>query len=253
MKRKQRGFRLSVGHPRRYCMNAQHSPVNPPPLLVPVLRERDAQHALTIFAERRFCDHKDDLLIRAAERRTFLRAAGNRIAAWGPEDRVDPFEGESVQGAPNLSTATVCHAERFFLTVRQSNKRSARKTLAYSKRWDSHALMASVQTFIYNMVRKHETTGKTPAQLLGITAQRWTLEDVVTMTDEYLAAQDERAFELAFESKFSEQPTTRRTYKPTPKDKLLVPWYLDPDSGGPNPLVKKPGVRYDESANTGSL
>jgi hypothetical protein len=25
----------------------------------------------------------------------------------------------------------------------------------------------------------------------------------------------------------------------------LVPWYLDKDSGGPNPAVKKAGIQYD--------
>lgn len=157
-----------------------------------------------------------------------------------PKYRVDPLVGverEAIVGNPNLGTSTVCHAERFFLTTRQSNKRMARKTLAYSKRWDSHALMASVQTFIYNVVRKHETTGLTPAQKLGATDRRWTLEGVVRVTDEYLAAQETRAFELAFEGKFSERPsTTPRTFNPKAP---LTPWYHDPESGGPNPLIRK--------------
>jgi hypothetical protein len=106
-----------------------------------------------------------------------------------PKYRVDPLVGverEAVCGNPNLGTATVCHAERYFLTTRQSNKRLGRKTLAYSKRWDNHALIASVQTFIYNMCRKHETTGKTPAMALGVVQERWSLEQVVTMIDAIL-------------------------------------------------------------------
>lgn len=83
--------------------------------------------------------------------------------------------------------------------------------------------------------------------LLGVAARRWTLEDVVTMTDEYLRAQEDVAFEAAFASKFADKPAARRTYTPTPKNKLRVPWYLDPESGGPNPLVKKPGIAYDET------
>ncbi len=168
-----------------------------------------------------------------------------------PKYRVDPLVGverEAIMGNPNLRTSTVCHVERFNLTVRQQNKRCARKTLAYSKKWDNHALIASVQTFIYNMVRKHETTGKTPAMALGIVTRRWTLEDVVQITDDYLRAQDDAAFEAAFASKFAEKPSSRVTHTPTPKSELLTPWYLDPESGGPNPLVKKPGIRYDEDA-----
>jgi IS1 family transposase len=163
--------------------------------------------------------------------------------------RADPLVGverESVQGDPNLDTATVCHVERFFLTVRQSNKRCARKTLAYSKSWDNHALIASVQTFIYNLARRHETTKKTPAMALGVVERRWSLEDVVTMVDEYLRAQDDAKFEAAFVSKFSDAPTSRRTYEPR---KPKTPWYLDPESGGPNPLFKKPGIAYDPNAS----
>ena len=64
------------------------------------------------------------------------------------------------------------------------------------------------------------------------------------MTDEYLRAQEDKAFETAFASKFTEQPRALWTYAPqVPK----TPWYLDPESGGPNPIVKKPGIRYDET------
>jgi hypothetical protein len=50
--------------------------------------------------------------------------------------RVSPLVGverQAIMGNPDLSTSTVCHMERFFLTMRQGNKRVARKTLAYSK------------------------------------------------------------------------------------------------------------------------
>jgi hypothetical protein len=96
------------------------------------------------------------------------------------------------------------------------------------------------------MVRVHETIKTTPALALGIADRRWTLEDVVTMTDEYLHAQGNLLFENAFASQCSTTPTSRRTYTPTPKAELLTPWYLDPESGGPNPDVKKPGIQYDD-------
>ena len=164
-----------------------------------------------------------------------------------PRYRVDPLVGverEAICGTPDLATATVCHVERFFLTVRQGNKRCARKTLAYSKLWTNHALTASVQIFLYNFCRKHESIKATPAVTLGVTDHRWTLEEVVAMTDRYMRAQEDMKFEAAFESQFSETPRAARVYpQGTPK----VPWYLDPESGGPNPIVKKTGVAYDET------
>jgi hypothetical protein len=150
--------------------------------------------------------------------------------------RVDPLVGverEAIHGAPNLKTSTVAHMERFFLTMRQGSKRTARKTLAYSKDWQNHALMSSVFIFVYNMVRRHETTKTTPAMALGITDKRWTLEDVVEMTDAYVAAQEAEAFEKAF-SKFQTKPSSQRTFNPTPKDKIPLPWYLNPDSEPPS-------------------
>ncbi|MBL9144015.1 MAG: hypothetical protein JNM99_10085 [Verrucomicrobiaceae bacterium] len=91
--------------------------------------------------------------------------------------RVNPLVGverKGITGAPDLRSSTVCHIERFFLTMRQGNKRCARKTLAYSKDWDNHALTASIHIFVYNLVRVHETLKKTPAVALGIVDKRWT-------------------------------------------------------------------------------
>lgn len=158
--------------------------------------------------------------------------------------RVNPLVGvkrQKILGSPNLSTSTVCHMERFFLTMRQGNKRCARKTLAYSKDWDNHAAAASIHIFVYNLVRKHETTKMTPAQALGIVERRWTLEDVVAMTNDYVKAQEDAAFEAAFEG-FTSAPKSPVAYEP---QKPLMPWYLDPQSGGPNPSVKKQGIQYD--------
>lgn len=164
--------------------------------------------------------------------------------------RVNPLVGverKAICGNPNLKTATVCHIERFFLTVRQGNKRCARKTLAYSKSWDNHALTASVHIFIYNLVRRHETTKQTPAQVLGIADKRWTLEDVVAMTERYLKAQEDAAFEQAFaNASTSVKPRVQRVYEIKAP---LTPWYLDKNSGGPNPAVKKAGIQYDLSAD----
>lgn len=162
--------------------------------------------------------------------------------------RTNPLVGverTAMKGNPNLATSTVCHVERFFLTMRQGNKRTARKTLAYSKNWDNHALTASIHIFVYNLVRKHETTKTTPAMALGIVDRRWTLEDVVAMTDAYTKGQEERAFEEAFAG-FQTTPTASYVRQPTPKSELLTPWYLDPESGGPNPAVKKAGVAYED-------
>lgn len=53
----------------------------------------------------------------------------------------------------------------------------------------------------------------------GVTDKRWTLEDIVEMTNAY--------------GMFRIQSPSQRTYKPTPKDQIPLPWYLDLNSDGP--------------------
>lgn len=176
------------------------------------------------------------------------------VKADGPEwqkFRVNPLVGVSrtaIHGNPNLKTATVAHAERMFLTVRQSNKRTARKTLAYSKTHENHSATASVQTFIYNLCRKHMSLeGKTPAQALGIVPDRWTLEDVVKMADSHESQKANDAFETAFTS-YEFKPRNDRAVRPL---QPLTPWYHDKDSGGPTPppLERKAGIRYADETS----
>lgn len=164
-------------------------------------------------------------------------------------NRLTGTKREAVFGNPDLNTTTTSHIERFFLTRRQSDKRCARKTLAYSKDWDNHALCTSLHIFIYNMVRKHETLKTAPAVKLGIIAKPWTLEMVVAMIDKYLREKEESEFEAAFaameSSRFATEPRKApKTYAPVAP---LTPWYLDPQSGGPNPAVKKPGIKYEDN------
>ncbi len=92
---------------------------------------------------------------------------------------------EAVMGQPNLATATISHIERVFLTMRQELVRFTRLTLAYSKSLRMHKLAVSLNLGIYNLVRKHTTLGTTPAVAAGVESKRWTMEDVVVMTEAY--------------------------------------------------------------------
>ena len=165
-------------------------------------------------------------------------------------DRLAGTTREAVHGNPDLSQSTTSHIERYFLTVRQGNKRFARKTLAYSKKGVNHALTMNIQIFMYNMCRKHETIKDAPAVKLGVISERWSAEDVVRMAEKYHEEKTEAAFEKAFEEmEWSAPERTPRSYDPQePK----TPWYLDPESGGPNPPKdqRKEGVLYDDERVT---
>jgi IS1 family transposase len=106
---------------------------------------------------------------------------------------------EAVFGEPDLRTATTCHIERFFLTVRQELKRFQRLGLGYSKKLSMHKLATAMHIGIYNLVRKHTSLDRqTPAQAAGIEEKAWGLEDVVALTERYMARKEEAAFEAAF-------------------------------------------------------
>ena len=92
---------------------------------------------------------------------------------------------KAVIGSPRLGRLTTSHIERVFLSVRQESTRFTRQTLGYSKDLRMHKLATNLYFGIYNLVRKHSTLGTTPAVAAGIEEKRWTLEQVVEMTDAY--------------------------------------------------------------------
>ncbi len=93
---------------------------------------------------------------------------------------------KAIVGNPNLRRATTSHIERVFLTVRQELARFSRMTLAYSKDLEMHKLSTCLMIGVYNLVRKHSgIDGQTPAQVAGVETKRWTMVDVVNMTERY--------------------------------------------------------------------
>ena len=89
--------------------------------------------------------------------------------------------------------------ERAFLTVRQELKRFQRKGLGYSKDLDMHKHAVALLLGVYNLVRRHKTLGTTPAVAAGLEEKRWSLEQVVEMTSEYMRRKEEAVFEAAFD------------------------------------------------------
>ena len=95
-------------------------------------------------------------------------------------------------------TQNLLHIERAFLTVRQELKRFQRKGLGYSKDLEMHKLAVALHFGIYNFVRIHKTLETTPAVAAGVEYERWSLEQVVEMTAEYLRKKEDAKFEDAF-------------------------------------------------------
>lgn len=61
-----------------------------------------------------------------------------------------------------------------------------------------HTLAVALHFGVYNFVRKHKTLGTTPAVAAGVELEPWSLERVVTMTENYLRSKEDAEFERAF-------------------------------------------------------
>lgn len=91
----------------------------------------------------------------------------------------------SVMGVPDMDRVSTSYVERLNLTTRTGMKRMARLTLGFSKKEQNHCHAFAIHAMHYNFVRAHGTLSKkagkptTPAMAAGLTAQPWTVEDVL--------------------------------------------------------------------------
>lgn len=162
------------------------------------------------------------------------------------QDVVIGIRKKAVFGTPDMDLVSTSYVERSNLTLRMTNRRFTRLTNGFSKKLENHCHMLAVGFMSYNFCRKHLTLKMTPAQAAGIADHQWTITEVVAMIAEFAKEKEEALFEAAFASRLTRPRTTPKTYEPqTP----LTPWYLDPESGGPNPAVKKPGIEYQKGTD----
>ena len=79
--------------------------------------------------------------------------------------------------------ASTSYVERHNLTMRMSMKRFTRKSNAFSKKVDNHALAVALHTVFYNWVRPHRSLdGKTPAMAAGLTDRPYGMDWIVELT-----------------------------------------------------------------------
>lgn len=160
------------------------------------------------------------------------------------KDVVTGTRKEARLGNPNMDRVSTSLIERSNLTLRMSNRRFTRRTNAFSKKMENHIHQQALVSMHYNFCRRHMTLKKTPAQAAGITEKQMSLTELVEMVDAYWQEGEEALFEQAFQLRWTRPRVGLASYRPTPKDQIPVPWYLDPESGGPDPEARKEGVRY---------
>jgi len=136
-------------------------------------------------------------------------------------------------GDPDPAHISTSFIEASNLHLRMTNRRYARQTNAHSKKIANHCHMLAVIFMAYNFCRTHSTLKTTPAMAAGVTDRQWSMEDVIRMSDEHHEAKLAAEFEAAFAAKLTPNRQLPKTYPATPKDKLPIPWYLDPKTEKP--------------------
>ena len=152
---------------------------------------------------------------------------------YNRKDIVTRADKMPVFGDPDPAYISTSFIEASNLHLRMTNRRYARQTNAHSKKLANHCHMLAVIFMAYNFCRKHSTVKTTPAMAAGVADRQWSMEDVIRMSDEYHEAKLNAQFEAAFTERVTPKRQLPKTYPPTPKDKLPLPWYLDPTGKPP--------------------
>ena len=92
-----------------------------------------------------------------------------------------------VSGDPDPKHASTSYVERHNLTMRMGMRRFPRLTNGFSKKFENHAEMVAIHSVYYNFARIHKTLRITPAMVAGLSDHVWSLGEIVTMVDNYMA------------------------------------------------------------------
>ena len=94
----------------------------------------------------------------------------------------------SMIGIPFHELVSTSHVERANLTMRMGMRRFTRLTNGFSKKIEMHFAAVSLHFAHYNFARVHKTLKVTPAMQAGIAAHVWSIEEIVRLVPEQVAA-----------------------------------------------------------------
>ena len=89
-----------------------------------------------------------------------------------------------ISGDPDSDHISTSLIERQNLTLRMSSRRYTRKTNAFSKKLENHALAVALHFLHYNFIRIHSSLRITPAMAAGVEKGLLDLDWLIDMIDE---------------------------------------------------------------------
>jgi IS1 family transposase len=113
--------------------------------------------------------------------------SNDSINKEGKRDKRNLYIGAervTITGNPDKTKISTSYVERQNLTMRMSVRRLARKTNAFSKKYDNHCYALAIYYVYYNFVRLHKSLRVTPAMKAGLTKRFMTIEDMVWLVPE---------------------------------------------------------------------
>lgn len=98
-------------------------------------------------------------------------------------------ETQIMQGNPDVKKISTSYVERQNLTMRMNMRRFTRLTNAFSKKIQNLEYAVALHFMHYNFCRPHKTLnlkkslGVTPAMAAGVVKKRWTIDDIIYLTN----------------------------------------------------------------------
>lgn len=111
-----------------------------------------------------------------------------KTPSWRGKVSGVPFiRKKRVVGAPDMDRVSTSYVERDNSTVRDQNKRFARRSRHHSKKIENHEAQFALYAMWYNFVRIHSTLKTTPAVAAGLAPEPWTMAQLL---EEALGAEE---------------------------------------------------------------
>ncbi len=90
---------------------------------------------------------------------------------------------KAVIGNPEPEFVSTSYVERQNLNMRMGMRRFTRLTNAFSKKIENHVAMIALFHMHYNFARIHQTLRATPAMEAGLSSHVWSIQEIVTLSD----------------------------------------------------------------------
>lgn len=111
---------------------------------------------------------------------------GQIVKNYDRRGKIKSVTSRTVYGQPSAISTTA--VERNNLTLRMGIRRLARKTNAFSKKFENHQAAIALFIAYYNLCRLHAVAKKTPAMMAGLMEEPWTIKDLFNFRIERAAA-----------------------------------------------------------------